>query len=62
MRKDCEIEINYITNNCIVVIKDLLNKIGDKESLEQALCIGPCVDIYFLMDSVLGCMQGCERK
>lgn len=37
-------------------------ELGDKESLEQALCIGPCVDIYFLMDSVLGCMQGCERK
>lgn len=25
MRKDCEIEINYIANNCIVVIKDLRN-------------------------------------
>lgn len=35
MRKDCEIEINYIANNCIVVIKDLRNISGSLYSFKD---------------------------
>lgn len=60
MRKDCEIEINYIANNCIVVIKDLRNISGSLYSFKDTYDILQFWIKVFLIDYISPLFATCS--